>query len=58
MAPLPTAEADAPKSDQPETADRPSPVLKTRKMSHKEAATKAPAITAAKKCPTNTPHLW
>jgi hypothetical protein len=44
-------ETDAPRFDQGETEDAPSPVPNESRMSHNEAATNAPAITAAQETP-------
>src|SRR5580658_9795879 len=51
IAPLPTAEADAPAPSHGEIAERPIPVPSATSISDKAAATNAPANTAAQDTP-------
>ena len=46
IAPIPTADADAPLDDQGEIADKPVPAPKVSKASDNAAAANAPPITA------------
>src|SRR5271169_2875903 len=51
IAPLPTAETDAPAPSHGEIAERPMPVPRAASISDKAAATNAPANTAAQDTP-------
>src|ERR1700686_3847433 len=51
IAPIPTAEADAPTFDHGETEDKPMPVPNARRLSDKAAAANAPASTAGQDTP-------
>lgn len=51
MAAPPTTAADDPAFDQGETEDNPKPVPRARRIKDREAATKAPPITAAQDTP-------
>src|SRR5450759_1566612 len=51
IAPIRTAEADAPRFDHGETEDKPMPVPNASKLSDKAAAANAPASTAGQETP-------
>jgi hypothetical protein len=51
MPALPMVDADVPMFDHGETKDKPIPVPRASRISDNEAATKAPAITAAQDTP-------